>query len=318
MTPALNNVMVVDQAFGETWAAYCGDCVEITHGLPDECIGLSCYSPPFPTMYTYTNSMRDMGNVRSIEEMIEQFRFLAEPLLQKTIPGRTCAIHLTQINAKKTTDGYTGLKDFRGATIQMMSESGWIYYGEVAIDKNPQIKAVRTKDHGLMFKSLSTDSAKMHMAMADYVLQFRKPGENPSPIKAGISKKYDSDGWITNEEWIRWARPVWYGADWAPNGDGIAETDVLNVQQARETDDERHLAPLQLGVIERCVKLWSAPGELVYSPFLGIGSEGYVATKLNRRFVGVELKKSYYLTAIKNLRRADGERQQNTLFAEAS
>jgi DNA modification methylase len=163
-----------------------------------------------------------------------------------------------------------------------------------------------------MFKSLNADSSKMHMALADYLIQFRKPGDNPVPIKAGSA---NADGWITADEWIRWARPVWYGADWAPDGDGISETDVLNVAQARETDDERHLCPLQLGVIERAIKLWSAPGELVYSPFAGIGSEGVTAIRLHRRFVGAELKRSYWQSAVRNLRAAEVEREQGTLFA---
>jgi hypothetical protein len=295
-----------DTANGPLWTAHLADCVEVAHELEPDSIGLSVFSPPFPGMYVYTNSRRDMGNVTDIAQMIEHFRFLSEPLLRATMPGRTCAVHLTQINAKKGVDGYIGLKDFRGATIAMMEEVGWIYYGEVAIDKNPQVKAIRTKDRGLLFKTLATDSAHMHMAMADYVLQFRKPGDNPSPIPAGISAKYgNEDGWITAEEWVRWARPIWYAADWA---------DVLNVQQARETDDERHLAPLQLGVIERAVKLWSAPGELVFSPFMGIGSEGYIAVKLGRRFVGSELKPGYWQHAVRNLKRANAERAQGTLF----
>ena len=302
---------------GETWTAHLGDCVEVTEQLEDDSVALSVYSPPFPGMYVYTNSARDMGNVKDLDEMIDHFRFLAEPLLRKTMPGRHTAVHLTQVLARKKYDGHMGLKDFRGRVIQMMQDVGWVYYGEVCIDKNPQVKAIRTRDSGLQFKSLANDSARMHMAMADYLLQFRKPGENPNPIRAGISEKYDNkDGWITNEEWIRWARPVWYAEDWAPNGDGIAETDTLNVRQARETNDERHLAPLQLGVIERAVKLWSAPGELVFSPFMGIGSEGYIATKLNRRFVGSELKESYWRHAVKNLRRADNEKLQGTLFED--
>lgn len=304
-----------DVVRGDTWEAHLGDCVDVVEDMADDSIGLSVFSPPFPGMYVYTNSMRDMGNVSSLDEMIEHFRFLSRPLLQKTMPGRSACIHLTQVTAKKGVDGYVGIKDYRGEVIRMMESEGWIYYGEVTIDKNPQVKAIRTKDAGLMFKSLATDSARMHVALADYVLQFRKPGENPSPILAGISKKYRNEqGWITSEEWIRWARPVWYAQDWAPDGDGIAETDVLNVQQARETDDERHLAPLQLSVIERCVKLWSAPGELVFSPFMGIGSEGYVATKLGRRFTGSELKESYWRHAVRNLQRADSELNQGTLF----
>ena len=307
-----------DVVHGETWTAHLGDCVDVTEDIDDNSIGLSVFSPPFPGMYVYSNSKRDMGNVNNHREMIEHFRYLSDPLLRKTKPGRSCAVHLTQTLRKKMYDGYTGLIDFRGETIKMMEEVGWIYYGEITIDKNPQVKAIRTRDAGLQFKSLATDSAKLHVALADYILQFRKHGDNEDPIRAGISSKYQNpDGWVTQEEWIRWARPVWYGADWAPNGDGIRETDVLNVSQARETNDERHLAPLQLGVIERCVKLWSTPGELVYSPFMGIGSEGYMAVKLGRKFIGAELKESYWKHAIRHIRKGEQDALQGTLFAGA-
>ena len=248
-----------------------------------------------------------------VEQIAEQgFEYLPE-LLRVMMPGRTAAIHLTQAVAFKGTDGYIGLKDFRGRVIAEMEAAGWIYYGEVTIDKNPQVKAIRTKDRGLLFKTLATDSSHMHMALADYLLQFRKPGDNPMPIRAGISEKYANEtGWITPEEWIEWAAPVWYRADAGIPG-GIRETDVLNVVQARETDDERHLAPLQLGVIERAVKLWSAPGDIVLDPFNGIGSSGYVALKHHRRYIGIELKPSYFRSAIANLERAIREREQSEL-----
>ena len=188
----------------------------------------------------------------------------------------------------------------------MMEGNGWIYYGEVTIDKNPQVKAIRTRDAGLTFKSLATDAARMHPALADMLLQFKKPGINPAPIRAAKSEKYgNTTGWVTNEDWIRWARPVWYADDYQPPGhegvNGIRETDVLNVSAARSESDERHLCPLQLGVIERCVKVWSNPGEVVYSPFAGVGSEGVVALREGRRFVGGELKREYWETARHNL-----------------
>ncbi|MGH8527828.1 MAG: DNA methyltransferase, partial [Gammaproteobacteria bacterium] len=226
-------------------------------------------------------------------------------LLRTLKPGRTCAVHLTQGVAFKGTDGYSGIKDFRGAVIRTMESAGFVYYGEVCIDKCPQLKAIRTKDHGLLFKSLATDASKMHMALADYVLQFRKPGDNPEPIRAGVSEKYGNpDGWITQEEWIEWAAPVWQRQT-DKYQRGIRETNVLNVRVAREEKDERHLCPLQLDVIERCVKLWSNPGDLVLSPFAGIGSEGHVALKYNRRFVGVELKRSYFEVACRNLAQSE-------------
>lgn len=300
---------------GDGWELRLGDVVKRIRELPDDSVGLTVTSPPFPGMYAYTNSPHDIGNVKSLGEAIEHLRFLIPELLRVTMPGRSCCLHLTQAVAFKGTDGYIGVKDFRGAMIRAMEDAGWIYYGEVAIDKDPQVKAIRTKDRGLLFKTLATESAHMHMALADYLLQFRKPGENPRPIRAGISEKYDNaDGWITPEEWIEWAAPVWYRARPEYPG-GIRETDVLQVSAAREDDDEKHLCPLQLGVIERAVKLWSAPGDLVIDPFNGIGSTGFVALKLNRRYAGFELKESYWRVALKNLARAVHEREQKDLFA---
>lgn len=305
-----------NEARGDGWRLMLGDSCERVKEIETESVGLSVFSPPFPGMYTYSNSARDIGNAANLGELMEHFTFMMPELLRITMPGRSCCVHLTQQVAFKGVDGFTGLRDFRGRVISAMENAGWIYYGEVTIDKNPQVKAIRTKDAGLQFKSLATDSARMHMCLADYILQFRKPGENPKPIRAGISEKYhNASGWITQQEWIEWAAPVWYG-DFRGLPGGIRETDVLNVTQARDTNDERHLCPLQLGVIERCVKLWSAPGDVVFSPFAGIGSEGYESVKLGRKFIGVELKPSYYNSAIRNLREAErlAREQQDNLF----
>lgn len=300
---------------GDRWTLLEGDCVERTRDVDDATVGLAVFSPPFPGMYVYSDSERDMGNARSIEELVEHFSFLMPELLRVLMPGRSCCVHLTQTLRVKYLDGYSGIRDFRGAVIAAMEAAGFIYYGEVAIDKDPQVKAIRTKDQGLLFKSLATDSARMHMALADYLLQFRKPGENPEPIRAGISERYGNPGgWITAEEWIEWAAPVWYRQSEHYPG-GIRETDVLNAAVARDTPDERHIAPLQLGVIERAVKLWSNPGDLVFSPFAGIGSEGVGALRNGRRFVGVELKPSYVATACRNLTAAEG---QLSLFTPAA
>lgn len=296
-----------DTRRGSGWTLHLGDSVERINEIPDESVGMSVFSPPFPGMYAYTNSPRDMGNVSSLEQMVRQFEYLIPGLLRVLKPGRSCCIHLTQGVAFKGSDGWSGIKDFRGAVIAAMERGGFNYYGEVCIDKDPQLKAIRTKDHGLLFKSLATDSSKMHMALADYLLQFRKPGDNAEPIRAGISEKYKNmDGWISQEEWIEWAAPVWYRQTEHYPG-GIRETDVLNVRVAREEQDERHLCPLQLGVIERAVKLWSNPGDVVFSPFAGIGSEGFEALKHDRKFVGIELKRSYFETACRNL--GAGEKQ---------
>lgn len=299
------------------WTMHLGDCVEQIDKVETESAGLVLFSPPFPGMYAYTNSPRDIGNCKNHAEMLNHYHYLASKMLRVLMPGRMCCVHLTQSPAFKHADGYIGLKDFRGDMIRLMEKQGWIYYGEVLIDKDPQLKAQRTKDASLQFKSLATDSARMRMALADYLLIFKKPGDNPLPIRAGISSKYkNEDGWITNEEWIEWAAPVWYGAFRGIKG-GIKESDVLNVRQARETDDERHLCPLQIGVIERAVKLWSNPGELVFTPFAGIGSELVGALRFNRRAEGIELKRSYFNTALQNVRAASTVDAQSTLFTVA-
>jgi DNA modification methylase len=300
---------------GNRWTMMLGDCVERAAEVEDETVGLAVFSPPFPGMYVYSDSERDMGNSRTVAELVEHFRFLMPDLLRMLMPGRSCCVHLTQTIKVKYLDGVSGLRDFRGAVIAAMEDAGFNYYGEVTIDKDPQVKAIRTKDQGLLFKSLATDASRMHMALADYLLQFRKPGENPEPIRAGISERYgNTEGWITAEEWIEWAAPVWYRAS-EDYPEGIRETDVLNAAIARDNADERHIAPLQLGVIERAVKLWSNPNDLVFSPFAGIGSEGVGALRNGRRFVGIELKPSYFETACRNLTAAEG---QLSLLAEGA
>lgn len=292
---------MANQVITDDYAIYQGDCVELIKNLPDNSIGLSVFSPPFPGMYAYTDSERDMGNCESVDEMLSHFDFLIPELLRVVKPGRLCCVHLCQLTAMKSRDGWIGLKDYRGATIDRFTMHGWRFAGEVTIDKNPQIQATRNKERGLLFKSLAIDSSLMRMALADYLIYFRKDGENDTPIRAGISEKYNPNaGWISENEWIEWAAPVWYRQTKNYPG-GIRETDVLNVACAREDKDERHLCPLQLGVIERAVKLWSAPGDTVLSPFLGIGSEGYMSVKLGRRFVGFELKPSYFQVACRNL-----------------
>lgn len=294
----------IDQVHKDNWSLYLGDSIETIDIISDESIGLSIFSPPFPGMYVYSNSRRDLANTKSIDTLIQHFSFLMnkDKLMRVLKPGRCCCIHLCQGVAFKNRDGYIGIKDFRGKIIKMMEDEGWIYYGEVCIDKDPQVKAIRTKDRGLLFKTLSTDSSLLHPALADYLLQFKKPGENEDKILAGSVEKYNTEkGWISSDEWIEWAAPVWYRATKYYPG-GIRETDVLSYKKAKDKDDEKHLCPLQLGVIERAIKLWSAPNEIVYSPFAGIGSEGYVALQLNRKFIGGELKESYYKTAINNLK----------------
>lgn len=303
---------------GDGWELWLGDSVKTVDNIEDESVGLAVYSPPWPAFFCYSNSPNDIGNVRDIDEMIEQYKFLIghDKLFRVLMPGRTCAVHLTQGVAFKHTDGFSGLKDFRGAVIKAHQDAGFIYYGEVVIERNPQFRALRTKDRGLLFKTLASDSAHSRMGLPDYVLQFRKPGENPEPIKAGKAdhlKNNNGRGWISNAEWIEWANPIWYmHSDQNPGG--IKESDVLSARVASDDQDEKHLCCLQLGVIERIIKLWSNPGDLIYSPFAGIGSEGYQALRFGRRFVGGELKESYFLQAIKNLRQAQGNNSQLSLL----
>lgn len=302
---------------GPEWTLYLGDSIKVIDRIPDESIGFSIFSPPFPGMYAYSNSTQDIGNCEHIDQMIEHFRFLVvkDKLMRVMKPGRMVAIHLMQLTAMLSRDGYIGIKDYRGRVIAMMEEEGWVYHGEATIDKNPQIQATRNKERGLLFKTLATHSENTRMALADYLLYFKKPGVCEEPICAGISTRYNpKGGWITEQEWIEWAAPVWYRQTKDYPG-GIRETDVLNVRQAKETDDERHLCPLQRGVIERGVKLWSNPGDTVFSPFMGIGSEGYESVRLRRKFIGIELKRSYWETSRQNLEAAYRLRDgQPTLF----
>jgi DNA modification methylase len=295
---------MMNEILTDHYAAYNGDCIDVVGGLPSDSVGLSVFSPPFPGMYAYTNSPRDMGNCEDMGEMIEHFEYLIPELHRVVMPGRMCCVHLCQLTAMKSRDGWIGLKDYRGEVIRAFARHGWRFAGEVTIDKNPQIQATRNKERGLLFKTLATDSSLMRMALADYIVYFRKDGENTIPIRAGKSPKYNKGkGWITENEWIEWAAPVWYRQTKDYPG-GIRETDVLNVRAAREAEDEKHLCPLQIGVIERCVKLWSAPGDTVLSPFMGIGSEGYVSIKHGRKFIGAELKESYFKCAVENLNSA--------------
>jgi DNA modification methylase len=289
--------MTGDVYQGVDWTIVNGDCIEGVGGLKDGTIDLSVYSPPFISLYTYTASPRDMGNCASAGEFFEHFGFLIGELLRVTKPGRLTCVHVAQVAAMLERDGYIGLKDFRGDTIRAFQSHGWIYHGEVCIDKDPQAQAIRTKAKGLLFVQMRKDSSWSRPAMADYILVFRKPGDNVVPIQPDI----------TNDQWIEWARPIWYG---------IRESDTLHVAEARGDDDERHICPLQLGTIERCLRLWSNPGELILSPFTGIGSEGYEAVRLGRRFMGFELKPNYAAVAAKNLEAAVAARNQGTLFGQ--
>lgn len=277
---------VMDQTSGSDWMLYNGDSAEVLPKLPTGSVDFSIFSPPFASTYTYSPSERDLGNVKDDAEFWEQFGFVSRELLRVMRPGRIVAVHVANLPAYENRDGASGRKDFRGDTIRHFQDAGFIYHSEICIDKNPQAQAIRTHSKGLLFVQLKRDASWMWQAWADYVVVFRAPGANPIPIATDL----------TQEEWIEYARPVWHG---------IRETDVLSVGEARENDDERHLCPLQLPVIERAVRLWSQRGEVVLSPFAGIGSEGVMSLRHGRKFVGIELKPAYYRVAARNLRKAE-------------
>ena len=289
---------IVDDAQGENWRLMLGDSCERLAELPDELVDLSIYSPPFASLFTYSPSSRDLGNSATRDEFIEHYGYIIRENLRLTKPGRIACIHVQQLTTTKVTHGYTGLTDFRGDVIRAYIDAGWYFHGEVTVNKDPQAQAIRTKAHALTFATKNRDSSGTRPALADYLLLFRKPGDNAVPIKNDV----------TNDEWIEWAQPVWWD---------IKETNTLNVRVARDDADERHICPLQLDFIERCIRLWSNPGEVVLSPFAGIGSEVYMARKLGRYGLGCELKPSYWRTAVDNLTNLDVEMGHATLFDEA-
>lgn len=279
---------VTEDAEGIGWKMMLGDSCERLGELEDDSIDLSIFSPPFASLYTYSPSERDLGNSSDRDEFFEHFGFITDHLLRVTKVGRLACVHVQQLTTTKATHGFNSLTDFRGQVIAHFQEHGFWFHGEVTIDKDPQAQAIRTKAHALMFKTLRSDSSKSRPGLADYLLIFKKPGDSEIPIL----------GDVDNETWIGWARPVWYD---------IRESDTLNTRVARDSADERHICPLQLPLIERCVRLWSNVGDTVLSPFAGIGSEGVVSVKHNRRFIGCELKPSYWKTACDNLQTAEGQ-----------
>jgi hypothetical protein len=313
---------VTDEAEGNDWRALLGDSCERLAELPDNSVSMSVQSPPFDSLYVYSPSMRDLGNSLNREEFLAHYSFIITEQLRVTKPGRMSCVHVQQVAVKKSVTGYIGLTDFRGDVIRAHQAAGWIYFGEATIWKDPQAQSIRLKVQQLAFKSKNVDSARIRPALADYLLIFRKPGENEVRIPHEVGT-----GDFTNDDWIEWASPIWsdhHEGGWL-DGDGICpvwwgirETETLNTRAARDDPDERHIAPLQLEFIRRCVIMYSNPGELILSPFMGIGSEGFIALTLGRRFVGIELKASYWKQAVANLRRAERDSTAPSLFDGAS
>lgn len=289
---------ILNQEIKNRFALYNGDCVEVTKGLPDNSIHYSIFSPPFASLYTYSNSDRDMGNSQTDEEFAIHFQYLIKELYRVLKPGRLVSFHCMNLPTSKVRDGYIGIRDFRGELIRAFQEEGFIYHSEVCIWKDPVIAMQRTKALGLLHKTIRKDSSMSRQGIPDYLVTMRKPGENDEPISH------------THEEfpvqlWQKYASPIWMD---------INPSNTLQFRTAKEEEDEKHICPLQLDVIERGLELWTNKDDIVLSPFAGIGSEGYVSLKHERRFVGIELKESYYNIAKKNLNSVEVSKSQKTLF----
>ena len=295
---------VKDQYVTDQYAMYCGDTTEVIKGVPDDSIGLIVYSPPFSSLYTYSNSDRDLGNSRNDEEFFRHFDFIVNELYRILMPGRIMAVHCMNIPAMKERDGYIGIKDFRGDLIRCFQKRGFIYHSEVTIWKNPVTEMQRTKALGLLHKQIKKDSSKSRMGMPDYIVFMRKPGDNPKPITH------------TNESfpvslWQNVASPAWEITP--PVWNDINQSNTLN-RMFSDEESEKHIAPLQLDVIERIVNLYSNPDDAVFTPFMGIGSEVYQSVKMGRKAIGIELKDAYFEQAVKNMQSLEQEKAQMTLF----
>lgn len=276
---------VIDQVIGEKYALYNGDSAEILTGFKDNSIHYSIFSPPFASLYTYSNSERDLGNCRTYDEFYEQFKFIVDELYRVLMPGRLVSFHCMDTPLSKERDGVIGIRDFRGELIRLFQSCGFILHSQVCIWKDPVTAMQRTKAIGLLHKQLKKDSCMSRQGIPDYLVTMRKPGENPERVTH------------TNESfpvavWQKYASPVWMD---------INPSDTLQASSARDEKDERHICPLQLGVIRRAVNLWTNPGDIVLTPFLGIGSEAVVALEHGRRAIGIELKQSYYQQAVRNV-----------------
>lgn len=297
---------VINQYIDQYCALYNADSCEAVKMFDENSMDLMVYSPPFSSLYTYSNSDRDLGNSRNDEEFYQHFSFLAEDLFRILKQGRIMAVHCMNIPAMKERDGYIGLKDFRGDLIRLFQKCGFIYHSEVCIWKNPVTEMQRTKSIGLLHKQIKKDSCMNRMGCPDYVIFMRKPGENTERV-THTNESYPVDLWqqVASPIWEEYNTPTWWD---------INQSDTLNTRVAKDDESERHICPLQLPVIERVIGLYSNEGDTVFTPFLGIGSEVYQAIKMNRKGVGIELKTSYWECAVENIKSAEMDKQQLSLF----
>lgn len=270
------------------WTIHNADCIDLASEIADESIDFTIYSPPFESLFAYSNSDRDMGNNKSTDDFRLHYQFFIEQNYRMMKPGRLVVVHCMNLTTSKANDGYIGIRDFRGDIIRAHQKAGFIYHSEVCIWKDPVVAMQRTKALGLLHKTIKKDSSMSRQGLADYLVIFRKPGQNEKFISHTAEE-------FPVQMWQKYASPVWFD---------INQSRTLNFRDARDEDDVKHICPLQLDVIERSMNLWTAPGDLVFSPFTGVGSEGYTAVKMGRRFIGSELKPSYYDQAIKNMEHA--------------
>ena len=306
------------------YALYNDDCMRVLPNLPAESVGLSVFSPPFASLYSYSDDPADMGNCKDYAEFCEHFGYLVDELRRVMMPGRIVAVHCMDLPLHKRDGHEIGLEDFPGDIVGCFKARGFVYHSRHCIWKDPLVSATRTKAIGLAHKQIVKDSALCRPGIPDYVLAFRKKGENPRPVPHpdGLTEYHGSrpvppglSGYLSERDqsknkrshwiWQQYASPVWFD---------IRQTNVLPYRSARDRDDEKHVCPLQLDVIERCVELWSTKDDVVLTPFMGVGSEVYVAVKNGRRAVGVELKHSYFKQAVRNLETL--ERKGVKIYAE--
>lgn len=327
-----NKPLCIEHAAGENWTMYNGDSCEVLQGIPDESVGIGIHSPPFANLYIYSDSEADLGNCANHDEFFKHYSFIIRELYRTTITGRLCCIHCKDLPKYANRDGTAGLIDFPGMIIRAFEQEGWSYHSRVTIWKCPVVERERTNNNGLLHKTVVRDRSQVRQGMADYMLMFRKAPTGTLMSSQPVTNKGKGfSQWVGDPEhnpntstlhpsryarteilsdtsvgiWRRYAEPVWWD---------IQQTNVLNKEDARDENDERHICPLQLDVISRCIEIWSNPGDVVLSPFAGIGSEGYQAIKMNRKFIGVELKQSYFKVACRNLKKAESESIQATLF----
>lgn len=303
----MQNIKCVDQVVTDQYAIYNGDSCEVIRAIPSESIGFGIHSPPFEGLYKFSNYDRDISN-NDGADFLEHYAYIIQELKRVTMPGRLHSVHVIQLPTSKIRHGHIGMRDFRGEVIRAYEDAGWIFHSEVCIWKDPVVAQQRTKSIRLLHKQIVKDSCISGQGLADYIVTFRKPGDNPEPVSGCFDYYAGADGtepdfskyttatdgrnWYSIEVWQRYASPVWMD---------INQTRTLQYRGGRDAKDEQHISPLQLDVIERCIDLWSNPGDTVLTPFLGIGSEVYSAVKMGRKGIGCELKPSYFVQAKRNL-----------------